>query len=275
MSAHEPVGGAEPVQPAELAKLTWPQARERFGPRTVAFLPIGSTEPHGPHLPLDVDVTIARAQARRAAERLGELGLPTLLLPPLAYGVTFFTEGFEGRVSLHPGTLWAVIEDISDSLAEQGVTHLVLANGHLEGAHVKVLRGLALDRADAAVGRGRILFPDNTRRRWAGTLGEEFQGGDCHAGRYETSIVLAEDPGAVREEERRALPAVKVDLIDQMRAGATSFRQIGAAEAYCGDPASATAEEGREWIEALAEMAVATVREGWPELFGGEGQALP
>ena len=59
---------------SELAKRTWVEAAEDLGPATVALLPIGSTEPHGPHLPLDVDVTIALAMARRAAERLSEAG---------------------------------------------------------------------------------------------------------------------------------------------------------------------------------------------------------
>ena len=54
----------------ELGKRTWPEAGELLGPETVAILPIGATEPHGPHLPLDTDVTIAQAQSRRAAERL-------------------------------------------------------------------------------------------------------------------------------------------------------------------------------------------------------------
>lgn len=255
------------IAPRELAKLTWPEARALFHAGTVAFLPIGSTEPHGPHLPLDVDVTIARAQAWRAAERLGELDVPTVVLPAVPFGVTFFTEGFEGRVSIHPGTLWAVVEDVVASLSEQGLRRVVLCNGHLEGAHVKVLRGLALDHGERDPAKAQVLFPDNTRRRWAGTLGEEFQGGDCHAGRYETSIVLAADPAQVREAERAALAPVKVDLIDRMRGGARSFREIGADAAYCGDPAAASAAEGAALIDALATMVVETCRDAWPDLF--------
>ena len=59
----------------DLAKLTSPDARELFHARTVAILPIGSTEPHGPHLPLDTDVTIALAQSRRAAAKLEAAGV--------------------------------------------------------------------------------------------------------------------------------------------------------------------------------------------------------
>ncbi|MEZ5974977.1 MAG: creatininase family protein [Planctomycetota bacterium] len=69
-------------------------------------------------------------------------GIPVLLLPTLQYGMTQFTDGFEGTISLRPGTLWAVLEDILNSLAAQGVRQAVaFSNGHLEPEHVQVLRG--------------------------------------------------------------------------------------------------------------------------------------
>ncbi|MHC4261105.1 MAG: creatininase family protein [Planctomycetota bacterium] len=253
--------------PADLTALTWPEARSRFGPDLFCLIPVGSTEPHGPHLPLDVDVTIAAAQARRAAERLRELGQDALELPAFPYGVTFFTDGFAARVTIRPGTLWAILEDLIESLSEQGVRRVLLCNGHLEPAHVKVLRGIALDYAEDRDGKARVVFPDNTRRRWAGTLGDEFASGDCHAGRYESSIVLAADPDKVRESELRALPEVRVDLVEKMQGGARSFQEVGADQAYCGAPAEATAEEGQDLIDRLATMVVETARETWPEAF--------
>ena len=80
------------------------------------------------------------------------------------------------------------------------------------------------------------------------------------------SIVLAADPGAVRDDERTALPRVDIGLIEKVRAGAKSFIQAGASDAYCGDPARASAEEGDELIDALARMIVTSVKETWPEL---------
>jgi creatinine amidohydrolase len=252
---------------SDLAKRTWPQAAELFGPDTVVILPIGSTEPHGPHLPLDTDVTIATAQTRRAVELLDAKGVRALVLPALPYGLTNFTDGFEGRVSLRPGTLWAVLEDIVTSLAEQGIERIVFSNGHLEPAHVQVLRGVLLDHAERGPGRAQVVFPDNTRRRWAETLGEEFQSGDCHAGRYESSIVMAADEDSVQRAELSALPPVEISLLEKFREGIQNFRDAGADQAYCGDPAAATADEGRELIERLAHMIVSTVEETWPDLF--------
>jgi creatinine amidohydrolase len=250
----------------ELAKLTWPEARARFGPDVVALLPIGATEPHGPHLPLDTDVVIARAQARTAADELLRLGVASLLLPALPYGVTYYTDGFEGRVTLRTGTLWHVLDDIVESLEEQGVRRVVFVNAHLEPAHVKVLRGVALDHAERTPDKAQVLFPDHTRRRWAGTLGAEFESGDCHAGRYETSLVLAADPESVRAGHR-ALAPVAIELLAKMKAGVRSFAEAGAQEAYCGDPAAATAAEGHELVRALARVLVESIREAWPDLF--------
>ena len=252
----------------DLAKCTSPQAAELFGPGTVALLPIGSTEPHGPHLPLDTDVTIALAQARRAAERLAEAGVRALVLPALPYGLTNYTDGFPGRVTLKPTTLWTLVEDVVTSLEQQDVLQIVLVNGHLEPEHVAVLRGLAQDHPTRARQQAQVVLADVSRRRWAATLGEEFQSGDCHAGRYEASLVLAADPEAVREDERRGLPPLRIDLLAKMAAGVRTFKEAGAERGYCGDPAAASPAEGAELIERLAHVVVETVREAWPELFG-------
>jgi creatinine amidohydrolase len=251
----------------DLAGLTWEEAGERFHARLVAILPVGSTEPHGPHLPLDTDVTIALAQSRRATELLAAEGVDALVLPPIAYGITHYTDGFAGALTLRPGTLWALLEDVVVSLEEQGVRRVVFSNGHLEPAHVEVLRGVTLDHQSDEPHRARVVFADNTRRRWAQTLGDEFAGGDCHAGRYESSIVLAADGESVRDERRRSLPPVRIDLIEKMKAGVKSFRAAGADRAYCGAPAEASAEEGRALVESLARVIVESVREAWPALF--------
>ncbi len=250
----------------EVAKSTWIEVREYLTEKTVVILPLGSTEPHGPHLPLDTDVTIAEAQARRGAELLEERGYQTILLPSLPYGVSQWTDGFAGTVSLQPGTLWAILDDMINSLAEQGVRQVVFSNGHLESEHVGVLRGVILDHTQRGHDKAHAIFPDNTSRRWAGTLGDEFASGDCHAGRYETSIVLQADPTAVREDEQKGLEPIKVDLAEKIQGGARNFVQCGATEAYCGDPASGTAAEGASLVDLLAEMLATSVAETWPEL---------
>lgn len=249
------------------ARHTWPEARAAFGPDLVVLLPLGATEPHGPHLPLDVDVSISTAQARRAAELLEAAGVRSWILPSLPFGVTFFTDGFEGRICIHPGTLWALLEDVCESLAEQGLRRLVLVNAHLEPAQVKVLRGIAHEYELPRPNKVQVVFPDHTRRRYVGRLSAEFQSGDCHAGSYETSIVMHVDPEGVREAERLALPPVAIGLVAGMAEGKQTFKQLGADAAYCGAPGAASRDEGQQQVEALAGIVVDAVREAWPELF--------
>ncbi|MBK7644674.1 MAG: creatininase family protein [Planctomycetes bacterium] len=255
----------------DLAKLTSPQARAFFHARTIAILPCGATEPHGPHLPLDTDVTIAVAQARRAAEKLEALGAQALVLPPIAYGITNWTQGFAGRISIRTGTLFALIEDLLSALEFEGIRQLVVVNAHLEPDNVRTLRNALLDRGERRQDYVHAVFADNTRRKFAEKLGEEFQSGDCHAGSYETSLVLAAEPESVRDFH--ALPKVRIDLIEKAKAGVESFREAGAKDAYCGDPAAASAEEGRALYETLADEVVTLARASWPELFEGRGTA--
>ena len=147
----------------------------------------------------------------------------------------------------------------------------MILNGHLEYEHVQVLRGVVSDFAEPpAKGRPQVAFADVTRRRWADRLGEEFLSGECHAGRYEASIVMAADPDGVREAERTALEPVTIGLIEKMRAGVKSFREAGADAAYCGDPAQASAAEGRNLIDSLATIVLDLARETWPDRFAAK-----
>lgn len=251
----------------EFAKLTWPEAKTLFESDPVALLPVGATEAHGPHLPLDTDVTIAVAQANRAAEKLSAEGVAPIVMPPVAYSVAQFAFGFPGTITVRPSTLWNLVEDIVESLEQHGVRRVVLCNSHLELQHVTLLRGVVKDHAKKTDRHAQLLFPDITRRRWASTLGEEFLSGECHAGRYETSIVLATDADAVRNDERAALAPKTVGLIEKMLGGAKDFIEIGADEAWCGDPAAATPEEGQRLVDQLAHITVETIRDEWPDLF--------
>src|SRR5437667_139867 len=97
----------------------------------------------------------------------------------------------------------------------------------------------------------RIVFPDVTKKPWAVRLTDEFRSGACHAGRYESSIVLAARPELVRETVRGSLPANPRSLSGAIRAGQTSFEQAGGPRAYFGSPAEARADEGARTIEVL------------------------
>lgn len=233
----------------ELADMTWEEARDLDRGRTVALLPVGATEAHGPHLPLATDVVIARAMARAAGPRLDALGLGSVLLPPLAYSAAPFAAAFPGTVSVAPATLAALVLDIARELARQGFAALAIANAHLDPAHLRALADAAARARDE--GLLPLACPDLTRRELAARLTDEFRSGACHAGRFEASIVMAERPGAVREAVRAALPANPASLSAAIREGRATFAEAGGPRAYFGWPAEATAAEGRESVAAL------------------------
>lgn len=236
---------SDETNPRQWSAATWHELRDLDRARTVPILPVGAIEAHGPHLALATDVAIAEAMARRGAEILEARGVAAIVMPALAFSVATFAIGFRGTISLRESTLTALVGDIVDSLARHGFPVLALANAHLDPAHLAALHGAA-DAAPIPV-----VFPDLTRRRWAERLGEEFLSGACHAGRFEGSIVLAERPEWVRSEKARELSALDVSLADAIRAGKRTFEEADLPDAYCGDPAAATPEEGRERIEAL------------------------
>jgi creatinine amidohydrolase len=229
--------------------MTWEEARDAAGPGSVAILPVGAIEAHGPHLPLETDVIIAQAMARTGAARLAARGLRVLVLPPLTYTSAGFARGFAGTLSLRPETVVATVVDIADSLRRHGYTVLAIANAHLDPDHLA-----SIEAAVNQIRRGlrlRVAFPNLVIKPWALRLSDEFKSGACHAGQFETSIVLAERPDLVREATMAALPPNPASLSRAIREGKMEFEGAGGPRAYFGYPAQATAEEGRATIEAL------------------------
>ena len=228
--------------------MTWEEARDAAGPRSAAILPVGAIEAHGPHLPLETDVIIAEAMAREGARRMAARGMRVIILPPLAYTAAGFAAGFPGTVSLRPETVTAALVDIARSLARHGIGALAIANAHLDPAHLA-----SLEAAAAAIRQEiglPVACPVLAVKPWAPRLSEEFRSGACHAGQFETSIVLAERPDLVRAA-RAQLPDNPLSLSRAIRDGRRTFEEAGGAQAYFGSPARATAEEGRISIETL------------------------
>jgi creatinine amidohydrolase len=229
--------------------MTWEEARDAAGTSSVAILPVGAIEAHGPHLPLETDVIIAQAMARSGAARLAARGLRVAILPPLAYTAAGFAQRFAGTFSLRPETVTATVLDIAANLGRHGFGVLAIANAHLDPAHLA-----SLDAAVSAIRRDLELaaaFPNLAVKPWALRLSDEFKSGACHAGQFETSIVLAERPELVRQATMKALPANPASLSRAIREGKQTFEDAGGPLAYFGYPSQATPEEGRATIEVL------------------------
>jgi len=227
----------------DLARLTY----EQVPGGAVALLPVGSTEAHGPHLPLDTDVLLAVEAAHRVAQRLGA---PAVVLPALPYGVTDFAGEFPGSLGIRPETLEVLARDLIEA-ALLRYRAVAVVNLHFDPGHMDAL-------TRAVDGLPRVAFPDFRRRRFAERLGAEFLSGACHAGSFETSLVLAHDAARVHPPFP---PAHGVSLSDAIRRGVRTFGEAGMDRAYCGDPQAASAEQGDRLYDAIASILIDAIRE--------------
>ncbi|MBK7584207.1 MAG: creatininase family protein [Myxococcales bacterium] len=235
---------------ALLGDLTFEELKALDKRKLWVILPVGATEAHGPHLPLSTDVIIAEGMARAGAQLLGSRDLDARIAPPLAYTSAGYAAGFPGTISVQPETATALVVDIVKSLARHGVNQIAIANAHLEPQHIGSLHAAVAALSSVA----SVVFPDVTRKPWALRLTDEFKSGACHAGQYEGSIVMAEQPALVRDELMRSLPDNPSSLSRAIREGKTSFEAAGGPRAYFGSPASATAAEGRTTLEVLGQI---------------------
>ena len=248
--------------PLYLAELSTTGLRDALAgaKRPVALWPVGSTEPHGPHLPLATDIILSDENARRAAIALREQAVEAFVAPPLPYGVTDFAAGFSGALTVPEAALVALIGGVVASLLRDGFHHVCLINHHLEPGQLSALT-TAHAQGVARHGAHAVSFPQVISRRWGRRLGAEFRSGACHAGEYEGSLVLAAAPHLVDVEGARGLPEVPISLSDAIGAGQRTFMAAGADQAYTGRPADATLDEGERLYGVLTEMVVTEVLE--------------
>jgi creatinine amidohydrolase len=116
-----------------LEKLTWPKAKKAFEETTFVVIPIGSTEQHGPHLPLGTDFMVPREIAARLVEKANVIVTPTI-----PFGYAKYHTTFPGTMSLSEETLKNVLIDICEDLLKYGTTHILFIDGH--GGNLTALR---------------------------------------------------------------------------------------------------------------------------------------
>ncbi|MGA9795871.1 MAG: creatininase family protein [Rhizomicrobium sp.] len=247
------------MKPA-FAENSWIAVRAALqsGKPAVAILPCGATEAHGPHLPLNTDVIISEGMASHALAAFHAEGYIGFVLPPLAYMPADYAQAFAGTINVSAGTAKALLLEIAASLKSQGFACLALANSHFDPANVAMLR----EAADEIRARGLpVAFADFTRRKLALMLTAEFQSGACHAGQFETSLVMAARPDLVDENTRRGLADNDASLTEAFAKGARSFEAAGGPEAYFGFPRNAGAEEGQQSFRIMTRALVMAVKE--------------
>jgi creatinine amidohydrolase len=238
-------GARASAAPVLWAKMTWPEI-ERMGrtsPR-MAILPLGTTEQHGRHLPVDVDVKNCWEIAREVSARTG---VP--LLPPLPYGDSRFWAGWPGTLTLQPETLLQIILEITDGVVASGFRRLLLLNGHIgNGPALAMVEGLLRDRHQGLQARA-LSWWDVSERVSAQMYEDSIEGSlrSFHANCGETAVYLDHSPDLVDLGQA-------VDEPREYRRPQFSYHSSKLTESgVMGRPTAATAALGREIFEMVIE----------------------
>jgi mycofactocin precursor peptide peptidase len=221
----------------KLADATWPEVEASAEAGRTLLVPLGATEQHGPHLPLGTDSTIAVALAEAAAAG----GDDVVIAPALPYGSSGEHQDFAGTLSIGAAATELVLVELGRSATEP-FDRLLFVSAH-GGNAAPLAAAVELLRAE-----GRDV------RAWSPRLG-----GDAHAGRTETSLLLA--LGSVDQSRAaRGNAAPLAELLGDLRA--RGVRAV-APNGVLGDPTGASAEEGRALLAAAAEDLRRTLA-AWP-----------
>lgn len=112
-----------------LSKMSWPEVKKRLKETDIVLVPVGSTEQHGLHLPLDNDAFIASEIAKRVAEKVAD-EIKVVISPSIPFGVSTYHMGFPGTITLQPKTFASVVKEVCESLIRHGFRKIIIINGH-------------------------------------------------------------------------------------------------------------------------------------------------
>jgi creatinine amidohydrolase len=256
-----------------LERMTWPEVEARLSAGVDAvLLPIGTTEQHGRHMPLDTDCVIARGLALRAAEAGEAAGVRLLVAPTLNVTLSWYHMQFPGSLRLSTTTFLEVFRDVCDSLAIHGFERVIAINGH--GGNAAALT-VAVNHYLETTGRRVFLV------QWwdlAADVLADVDGPLIHAEEAETSLALAVGQRVVIEEategaydrgqsvREAGLPWTSLGQYGMRHAGPKvivpmdMLRDI-TESGVVGDATRATAETGERIVAAVVPRIVQVARE--------------
>lgn len=199
------------MRPWILSEVSYGFVKEN--PYEVAVLPLGATEPHNLHLPYGTDMYEGTVVGERICEAAHKLGAKVVLLPTMPYGTETNMRRFPLAINVNPSTLFQVVTDIVESLANSGVRKIVLLNSH-GGNDMKALLRELYGKTSAYV------FLCNWYTVFSDRATEIYEHPDDHAGEMETSFILSTHPHLVARLPDGSLHA------DDGRTAKTQFEAI-------------------------------------------------
>lgn len=245
-------------------RLTWAAMNEAIAAQKVVLLPTGSTEQHGRHLPLDVDVFLCESICLEAGRRAPD---KILVLPPIAYGLNLHHIDFPGTIHIEPDIFIAFCLNVTKSVAYHGFEKILLVNGHGSNTPLidLVARKTVLETNSLCGALGYFALAMDVFNQIKET---EVM---AHADEFETSLYLHLAPERVQMDKAAEDDDVRGQFVssDSVYSNPVRFNdywsrwtQLG----VHGDPTKATAEKGKAIFEAAVTGLTAVVEEWqqWP-----------
>lgn len=245
-------------------RLTWPEMNDAIGRQKLVILPTGSTEQHGPHLPLDVDLFLCESVClevgRRAADRV-------LVLPPVPYGLNLHHIDFPGTIHIEPEVFIAFCLNVTKSVAYHGFQKILIVNGHgSNGPLVDLVARKTVLQTESlcfATTYFQFLLEAFETVRQSPVM--------AHADEFETSLYLHLAPQRVQmdkavEDNDRMGRFVSSDSTGNYPVRFNDYWGRWTSTGVHGDPTKAAAEKGRLIFEAAVTGLVSLVDElrDWP-----------
>jgi creatinine amidohydrolase len=242
-----------------IGEVTMPEYERGLGNSRTVIIPFGSLEEHGAHLPLCTDTLQVVEVCRRVAERTG-----AHLAPEVPYGVVRSTRNHPGTVGVTTATLRAIAIDLVRDFHRHGMRSFVLISGHAGKTHVLTLVDAGEQLLDELPEIRISVISEYAEIREAGKAIVAAVD-DAHAGEIETSRVLFLRPELVKGTSPAEWP-------DFPEARLVRDKRRHWRGGVWGDPGKASADKGRQLVDAAVERLVALIREleDYPETTGGD-----
>jgi creatinine amidohydrolase len=215
-----------------IEEMTMTEFEEGLKSTRTVYIPFGSVEEHGNHLPLSTDTIQAYEVGKKAALRI-----PLFVAPPIHYGVCRSTSCHPGTISISTNTLKGLLKDIVRSFRIHGMENFIVLTGHAGGSHRIALQDageeLIAEYSDIKI--AVVTEYDLARNEGKSLIETE---GDSHAGEIETSRIMHSHPSMVKGEGAREFPDFPMGILVRQK---RKYWPNG----VWGDPSKASAEKGK------------------------------